>query len=220
MTPIREAVTVLTQTRDGLRAKPAESDAAGASDQADDAGATVAEAASTAPGPETKSKRRRRLAARRMIAIGVLPCIAMALGIFAGYAKWQYGASRDSQAAGTQAVQAAKDGAVALLGYQPDTVERDLTAARERLTGGFREAYTSLTHDVVIPGSKQKHISAVATVPAAGLVLATEKRAVVLIFVDQATTIGNSPPTNTASSLKVTLDRVANRWLISGFDPV
>jgi Mce-associated membrane protein len=46
-------------------------------------------------------------------------------------------------------------------------VDTDLGAARDRLTGEFKDSYTSLTHDVVIPGSKQKHISAVANVPTA-----------------------------------------------------
>jgi Mce-associated membrane protein len=43
---------------------------------------------------------------------------------------------------------------------------------------------------------------------------------VVLAFVDQTTTIGNDAPTDTASSVRVTLDKVDSRWLISGFDPV
>jgi Mce-associated membrane protein len=163
---------------------------------------------------------RRRFAINRVIAFGILPSIATVLAPFAGYAKWQEATTRDTRLGGIQAVQAAKDGAVALLGYQPDTVERDLTTASDRLTGTFRETYTSLTHDVVIPGSKQKHISAAANVPAAALVSASGRRAVVLVFVDQTTTVGNDAPTNTASSVRVTLDKVDSRWLISGFDPV
>jgi Mce-associated membrane protein len=33
-------------------------------------------------------------------------------------------------------------------------------------------------------------------------------------------TVGQSPPTSTASSVRVTLDKVDGRWLISQFDPV
>jgi Mce-associated membrane protein len=43
---------------------------------------------------------------------------------------------------------------------------------------------------------------------------------VVLEFVDQAVTVGQSAPTNSASSVRVTLDKVDGRWLISQFDPV
>ena len=50
----------------------------------------------------------------------------------------------------------------------------ELHAARDLLTGDFRDSYTSLTNDVVIPGAKQKQISAVATVPAAASVSAMQ----------------------------------------------
>jgi len=32
--------------------------------------------------------------------------------------------------------------------------------------------------------------------------------------------VGQDTPTDTASSVRVTLDKVGNRWLISKFDPV
>jgi Mce-associated membrane protein len=99
-------------------------------------------------------------------------------------------------------------------------IDRDLGAAGDRLTGDFKDSYTSLTHDVVIPGSKQKHISAVATVPAAASVSASENHAVVLVFVNQTVIVGDDAPTSTASSVRVTLDKIGGRWLVSRFDPV
>ena len=107
-----------------------------------------------------------------------------------------------------------------MLSYDADTVQKDLAAAGDRLTGTFKDSYTSLTHDIVIPGSKEKHISAQASVPAAASVSATENHAVVLLFIDQTVAIGNAAPTDTASSVRVTLDRVNGKWLVSGFDPV
>jgi Mce-associated membrane protein len=88
------------------------------------------------------------------------------------------------------------------------------------LTGTFKESYTQLTHDVVIPGAKQRHISAVATVPAAASVSANAIHAVVLVFVNQTVNVGTDPPSGTASAVRVTLDKVGDRWLISGFDPI
>jgi Mce-associated membrane protein len=221
MSPTKEALIVPIQTTDRSQTKPTAVDNADTSDQVDDASDAVAARSDQQVETEQQVKpKRRRLAINRVIAFGILPGIAMVLGLFAGYAKWQETTARDAQSGGIQAVQAAKDGTMALLGYQPDTVEKDLTAARDRLTGTFRDTYSSLTRDVVIPGSKQKHISAVANVPAAALVSVSGRRAVVLVFVDQTTTIGNDAPTDTASSVRVTLDKVDSRWLISGFDPV
>jgi Mce-associated membrane protein len=162
----------------------------------------------------------RRIHWSRVVAYGVLPALALLLGAGAGYLKWQDGSLRDAAVARAESVRAATDSTIALLSYKPDTVEKDLEAGRSRLTGTFLNAYTSLTHDVVIPGAKQKQISAVATVPAAASVRATENHAVVLLFVNQTIIIGQDAPTNTASSVRATLDKVGGRWLISQFDPV
>jgi Mce-associated membrane protein len=156
----------------------------------------------------------------RVLVYVVLPALALLLASAAGFLKWQDGSAREAGVARTESVRAATDSTIALLSYKPDTVEKDLDAARSRLTGSFLNAYTSLTHDVVIPGAKQKQISAVATVPAAASTSATEKHAVVLLFVNQTVIIGQDAPTSTASSVRVTLDKVGGRWLISQFDPV
>jgi Mce-associated membrane protein len=156
----------------------------------------------------------------RLLAYAILPGSALILALIAGYLRWQDTTARESQTAAKQSAQAAIESTIALLSYSPDTVEKDLTAARARLTGSFRDSYTGLTNDVVIPGAQQKHIAARATVPAAAPVSANESHAVVLVFVDQTVTIGTDAPSDTASSVRVTLDRIDNRWLISGFDPV
>ena len=68
--------------------------------------------------------------------------------------------------------------------------------------------------------SKQQLISSQAKVVAAAPVSADPQRTVVLLFVNQTVTVGDDPPTESASSVRVTLDRVGERWLISQFDPV
>jgi Mce-associated membrane protein len=156
----------------------------------------------------------------RVLAFGILPAIALILGLAVGYAKWLDSSLRSGYLARAESVRTATESTITMLSYKSDTVDKDLTAARDRLTGSFRDAYTQLTRDVVIPGSKQQKISAVATVPAAASVSATQNHAVVLVFVDQTTTFGDGPPTNTASSVRVTLDRVGDRWMISDFTPV
>jgi len=163
---------------------------------------------------------RRRISWSRTIACGLLPGLALLLVSAAGYLKWQDGTARETQVARAESVQAAIDSTVALLSYRPDTVDKDLEAAKSRMTGTFLTAYASLTHDVVIPGAKQKQVAAVATVPAAASASATATHAVVLLFVNQAVTVGQSAPTSTTSSVRVTLDKIDGRWLISQFDPI
>ncbi len=155
-----------------------------------------------------------------MVAYGLLPALALVLALAAGYLKYADNSVRDAAVARVESMQAAKDGTIAMLSYQPDTVDAQLTSARDLLTGGFKGSYTSLINDVVIPGAKQQHISAVATVPRMAWVSAEPNHAVVLVFIDQRVVVGTNAPTDTASSVRVTLDKRGDKWLISEFQPV
>ncbi|OSC30089.1 hypothetical protein B8W69_07205 [Mycobacterium vulneris] len=181
----------------------------------------------SADDPETEDSRdveprprKRRIGWSRLLVFGVLPISALLIAVATGFLKWQAASNLLSREAEIESVAAAKDSSVAILSYRPDTVEKDLGAARDRLTGKFKDSYTQLVQDVVIPGAKKDHISAVATVPAAASVSANPNHAVALVYVDQTVSVGNDAPTDTASTVRVTMDKVGNRWLISAFDPV
>lgn len=191
-------------------------DASAADDRADDAEST--EDAGRPGGEQNRSQREGRW--KRLIVYGLIPTLALSAGVGAGVFKWISGSASDDRTAAAESVQAARDSTVALLSYQPDTVQATLEAARSRLTGSFRDSYDKLIHDVVIPGAKQQRISAVANVPAAASISATGSHATVLVFVDQTSIIGKDAPVNTASTVRVTLDKVDGTWLISSFDPV
>ena len=156
----------------------------------------------------------------RPLTLGVLPAVIVLLGAGAGLLAWQDRSHRAVETARTESVQAASDATVAILSYKPDTVEQDLRKASDRLTGSFLESFTDLVNTVVIPGAREKKISAAAQVSAAASVSATADRAVVLVFVNQAVTVEGGAPSGTASSVRVTLDKVDDRWLVSAFDPV
>jgi Mce-associated membrane protein len=171
--------------------------------------------------PEKWEKREKRpIAWSRVLAYGVLPGLALLLALTAGYLNWSGGSAQDSAALRDETVRIASEDAVALLSYHAASVEKDLGAARERLTGDFKDAYTSLTREVVIPGAKEKHVSAVAKAAAGASVSATDSHAVVLVFVNQTVTVGEGVPTDTAPVVRVVLDKVNGRWLVSHFDPV
>ena len=156
----------------------------------------------------------------RVVAFGVLPALVIVLGAGAGFLRWQDTSHRAVEAARVESMAAARDATVAILSYKADSVEQDLHSARDRLTGNFLESFTDLVDKVVIPGAREKRISATAQVPAVASVSATEKHAVALAFVDQTVTIDGGAPSGSASSVRVTLDKIDDRWLISGFDPV
>jgi Mce-associated membrane protein len=182
---------------------------------------TVADESETDADAETAAPAtRRRIDWSRVVAYGVLPGLALVLALTAGFLKYVDNSVRNSDTARIESIQAAKDSTIAMLSYKPDTVEKQLNDARDLLTGDFQNSYTSLITDVVIPGAKQKQISAVATVPAAASVSTDSNHAVVLVFVNQTVVVGADAPTDTASSVRVTLDKHGDKWLISEFQPV
>jgi Mce-associated membrane protein len=156
----------------------------------------------------------------RFVAYALLPVLALILALVAGSLKFIDSSVSDSDNARTESIQVAKSSTIALLSYQPDTVDKQLTDARKLLTGTFLTSYTSLTDDVVIPGAKQKQISAVASVPAAASVSADDEHAVVLVFINQTVVVGQDAPTATASSVRLTMQKTDGKWLISKFEPV
>lgn len=172
------------------------------------------------PGDARPVPVKQRMSWRGVVVYGLVPGLALLLAIAAGYLKWQESSLRLPERSGGEIVKAATDAATAMLSYNADSVEQDLRAAQDRLTGTFKDSYTELTNDVVIPGAKAKRISAVARIPAAGSVSIAPKHAVVLVFVDQTVVIGEEMPTDTSSVVRVSMDKVGDQWLVSGFEPI
>ena len=205
------ATDTVTQEADAPDVEAAEAEAADAEPTADAEQADAA--AATAP-------KRKRIDWARVAAFGLLPALALILALTAGWLKYVDNSASNDRNARDETVQVARDSTIALLSYQPDKVEKQLTDARSLLTGDFKGQYTDLITNVVIPGAVQKQISAVATVPRAASVSVGTDKAVVLVFVNQTVVVGGDAPTSTASSVRVQLDKVDGKWLISKFAPV
>jgi Mce-associated membrane protein len=154
----------------------------------------------------------------RVLIYGLLPALALLLAIAAGLLKWKDSSVRSTDLARSESVTAARDSTVALLTFRFDTVDRDVAAARQRLTGKFRAVYTQRTQEELIPNAKEQRVSATAVVPGAASESATHNHAVVLVFVNQTIKIGDSAPADAVSSVRVTLDKIGERWLVSDFD--
>lgn len=154
---------------------------------------------------------------RAAVAVG---CAALLLTSAAGWLKFHDAQQRESLMAGPEAVRAATESTIAMLSYSSDTVEGDLLPVRDQLTGDFRDSFSTLVNDVVIPSAREKKTFSTATVPAAASVSADSTHALVLVYVNQTTVIDDDPPTDTASSVKVALERIDGRWLVSDFTPI
>jgi len=190
-------------------------------DDESDAGATelVSDDADDIAPVSTVPARRRWV---RVLA-GVLAALLVAS---AGLTAWLYFHTyRPDQAVGPAAsdavLQQAKDATVAVLSYSPESLDKDLAAAKSHLTGDFLSYYSQFTDQVVRPAVQTKKVSTTANVVQAAVSEIHPDKAKVLVFVNQTTTSSDrAEPALAASSVVVTMDKVDGKWLISAFDPV
>ncbi|MUL85094.1 hypothetical protein FZI95_23770 [Mycobacterium sp. CBMA247] len=149
----------------------------------------------------------------------VLSAIALVLALAAAVFRWQIVSHHESDTARAESVQAARDITVQMLSYQPETVEQQLNAVRDRLTGEFLGKYTAMINEV-IPAAQAQQIAAVAEVPRMGSVSATPNGAELVLFVNQTVAIGDHAPQRTLSVARATMVKDGDRWLMSKYEPV
>lgn len=149
------------------------------------------------PGPEPLERRRawlHKLTPGKVVVAVVGLLVAAALGLLAALFVFSYRPDRevDAQAAGA-AVSAASDGAIAILSYSPDTLDRDFSSARSHLTGEFLSYYDQFTQQIVAPAAKRKSVRTSAVVLRAAISELHPDSAVVLLFVNQTTQSADRP---------------------------
>lgn len=167
----------------------------------------------------------RRVTGRRLekwrsilLAAPVIAAMGLACGLFFF---WYLPDRQIDDAAAHRAIQAASDGAVAALSYSTDSMDRDFADAKSHLTGDFLAYYDTFTKQIVTPTVQRKHIAQTAAVVRAAVSELHPDSAVVLVFLNERTTSKDKPqPLITPSSVRITLTKVSNSWLISKLDPV
>jgi Mce-associated membrane protein len=108
-----------------------------------------------------------------------------------------------------------------LLSYSPDTLTRDLSNAKSRVTDHYLAYYQQFAEKVVGKSALQGQVTTRATVVRAAVSEMHPNSAVVLAFVKLRTTSKDRPePVITTSSLKVALTLVNGSWLIENFEAV
>jgi Mce-associated membrane protein len=163
---------------------------------------------------------RRRLARWRFVLLTV--AIVTAVGFAGGLFFFQYRPDQQTDDAARQvAITAASEGAVALLSYSPDDVDRDVAAATTHLTGEFLRYYRDFSRQYVAPAVRQRGVKASATVLRAAVSELHPDSAAVLLFIHQTTSSREHPePALTSSNVRVTLTKLDGSWLISKFEPI
>ncbi|AKE88571.1 MULTISPECIES: hypothetical protein [Rhodococcus] len=178
----------------------------------DAAGVEGAESATAQPGSGG--------GARRML-LAALTAAAIVLAGLVGVGVYDKVERDGAEAARTEALQAAEEQAVAMLAYDHATVDEQVAAASDGLTGDFRDEYTNLMKNVIAPGAKEKAITVQVSVQASSVVSAEADRAVTLLFLNQITTSSVNPEAvSSGSRVRVELEKHDGRWLVSRLTPI
>ncbi|CCW12212.1 twin-arginine translocation pathway signal [Rhodococcus aetherivorans] len=158
--------------------------------------------------------------ARRML-LAALTAAAIVLAGLVGVGVYDKVERDGAEAARTEALQAAEEQAVAMLAYDHATVDEQVAAASDGLTGDFRDEYTNLMKNVIAPGAKEKAITVQVSVQASSVVSAEADRAVTLLFLNQITTSSVNPEAvSSGSRVRVELEKHDGRWLVSRLTPI
>jgi Mce-associated membrane protein len=174
-----------------------------------------------------RTRRGRRDWSRTLRNVKVVPVtLILLLLISGGVATWlyfeRYQPNRQTDPSVARAViRAASDGTVALLSYSPESLDKDFATAKSHLSGDFLSYYNQFTEQIVGPAAKEKSLKTTARVIGAAVSELHPNSAVVLVYVDQSTTSKDRPdPSESASSVLVSMTRVNGNWLITKFEPV
>ncbi|MCC9739631.1 hypothetical protein [Streptomyces sp. MNU89] len=173
------------------------------------------------PRPAAEPARRRGLLTP---ALAVLTLLGLAATATLGLQHREAGRTAEAR---TAALAAARKAAPVILSYDYRHLDRDFRAARSHLTAPFLGQYSKTTTSVVAPTAKKYRGVVKATVasppggdaPAASVVSATPDKAVVLLFMNQATTSTQiSGPRLDLNRVRMTLVRTPRGWKVGAVD--
>lgn len=151
--------------------------------------------------------------------VAVFVVVALAVGV--GVLFHHYRQDQQTEQARADAVTAANAQAVAMLAYDFGSVEEQLTSAAEGVTGDFKDEYLSLVTDVIAPAAKEKSLTVQVTVQGSSIVSAEPDSATVLMFLNQITTSSDAPDAaSSGSRVRMGLEKIDGRWLVSSLEPI
>jgi len=165
--------------------------------------------------------RRGRFGGSRWAGPVALGIVVAALAAFAVHLALAYTDARSRSAAEREVLVPAKSAAARILSYDYRHIQQDATQGAAVLTGDFRIQYETVMRQQIVPQAPKQRAVVQAEVLSAGVsgMNADGTQAVVLVFANQtvSNTATNQPRVDQVR-VRLTLDRVSGRWLVSKVD--
>jgi Mce-associated membrane protein len=147
----------------------------------------------------------------------VLTAVLMAVAnAFVWYRVHDHSATESARRAG---LEQSREAARILFSYDYRQLDKDFAAGKSLTTGAFGKQYAETTAKVVTPVAKEKKAVVKAEVVTAGVVRASPKTVVTIVYVNQVTTSSlAAAPKVDLSRVRMTLTKVGGHWLVSKVD--
>jgi Mce-associated membrane protein len=190
-------------------------------DSVTDSDDPVSVQAPTGVGPAAVGTPRNGSRARRLAVRTVLVGVVLALAVLTASLAVSYRRGQAQAAAEAAVLAPAKTAAARILSYDYRHIEQDAAQTSAVLTGVFRGQYEAVMRQQIVPQAPRQRAVVQAEVLAAGVTSVSPdgRQAVVLIFANQTVSNTSTPqPRVDQVRVRVTLDRVGARWLVSKVD--
>jgi Mce-associated membrane protein len=154
-------------------------------------------------------------------AISVLAVAVLVAGVvITAIAGVNYRDTRAAEDARGEALDAGKQTAALMFGYEPDNVEQNVEQTRKALAGDAQKQYNEIiTEADLVAEVRKQQVKSEVTIQEAGVVSADAEKALILIFMNQSVTKGGKDLVSVeASRLQYSMVRSGDKWLVSNID--
>ncbi|WP_236787797.1 hypothetical protein [Amycolatopsis sp. GM8] len=153
--------------------------------------------------------------------LGILGAVTVILAGAAGTAFVVHQRVGDTEAARTEASDAAKKNVATLLSYDYRSIDGAANQRADLLTDAFKNDYAQLVTNTVAPAAKSRKLVTTTTVAAESVVDASRDQVALLLFLNQQSQAdGTDQPIYTGSRVRVVVKNVDGGWRVSQMTPL
>ncbi len=131
-----------------------------------------------------------------------------------------YRDTRLTEDARGEALDAGKQTATVMFGYQPGDVEQHVAQTRSSLSGAAEQQYDEIVKESnLVAEVRKQQVKSEVSIQDAGVVNSSRDKALILVFMNQSVTKGGKDLVSVeASRLQYSMERQGDRWLVTNID--
>jgi Mce-associated membrane protein len=158
--------------------------------------------------------------ARPVRAVRMLGVVVAVVAVLAGLCWFVAHRQSETQQARTDATNTANKSVVKLMSYNWRSVDRQVDATKDLVTGQFKDDYAQLVQGSIQPTAKDKQAAVQTAILKSSVVSSSPGEVVLLVYITQESqTLANPDGDQTNTALRVSLENENGKWMISELKP-